>query len=225
MSATTSGRRSAFTTRQTLRRSGRRRAATRCLLTRSHRSASLIPTSTAERKPMLKLIIRALAVLVPAALLIAPVTQASSQASLADVRQATAKFHDLHQTTSAGYIRLLPCFDLPGVGGMGQHYVNTGMLDATVNATQPEALVYEVDGNMPKLEARWRSCVDSAASSRSRNVLWACRIMRRAVWRLNHVALSTSGNSCIRPERGGHSTLKVPLSTRSTSRSPGAAHA
>ena len=32
---------------------------------------------------MLKLIIRALAVLVPAALLIAPVTQASSQASLA----------------------------------------------------------------------------------------------------------------------------------------------
>src|SRR2546429_4737255 len=25
------------------------------------------------------------------------------------------------------------CFDLPGVGGMGQHYVNTGMLDATVN--------------------------------------------------------------------------------------------
>src|SRR5438093_11661733 len=130
MSATTSGRRAAFTTRQTLRRSGRRRAATRCLLTRSHRSASLIPTSTAERKPMLKLIIRALAVLVPAALLIAPVTQASSQASLADVRQATAKFHDLHQTTSA--IRLLPCFDLPGVGGMGQHYVNTGMLDATV---------------------------------------------------------------------------------------------
>src|SRR5438309_5386307 len=98
MSATTSARRSAFTTRQTLRRSGRRRAATRCLLTRSHRSASLIPTSTAERKPMLKLIIRALAVLVPAALLIAPVTQAS----LADVRQATAKFHDLHQTTSAG---------------------------------------------------------------------------------------------------------------------------
>jgi len=102
---------------------------------------------------MLKLIIRALAVLVPAALLIAPVTQASSQASLADVRQATAKFHDLHQTTSAGYIRLLPCFDLPGVGGMGQHYVNTGMLDATVNATQPEALVYEVDGNMLKLVA------------------------------------------------------------------------
>src|SRR5439155_7182246 len=32
-------------------------------------------------------------------------------------------------------------------------YVNTGMLDATVNATQPEALVYEVDGNMLKLVA------------------------------------------------------------------------
>lgn len=102
---------------------------------------------------MIKLIVRALGVVVPLTLLIAPVTQASSQASLADVRQATAKFHDPAVALNAQYNPLLACFDLPGVGGMGQHYVNTGLLDGTVNASEPEALVYEVDGDRLQLVA------------------------------------------------------------------------
>lgn len=40
---------------------------------------------------MIKLIVRAMAVLVPLTLLVAPATQAAGQASLADVRQATAQ--------------------------------------------------------------------------------------------------------------------------------------
>ena len=36
---------------------------------------------------------------------------------------------------------------------MGQHYVNTGLLDGTVNAAEPEALVYEVDGDRLQLVA------------------------------------------------------------------------
>ncbi|HYU62533.1 MAG TPA: hypothetical protein VEN12_02025 [Verrucomicrobiae bacterium] len=102
---------------------------------------------------MIKLIVRALGVVVPLTLLIAPVTQASSQASLAGVRQATAKFHDPAVARLAQYNPLLACFDLPGVGGMGQHYVNTGLLNGTVNAAEPEALVYEVDGDRLQLVA------------------------------------------------------------------------
>ena len=96
---------------------------------------------------MIKLLVRALGVLVPLSLIVAPVTQASSQASLADVRQATAKFHDVAAAEHANYHRLLACFDLPGTGGMGQHYVNTDLLDAAVTPNQPEAMVYEVDGD------------------------------------------------------------------------------
>ena len=102
---------------------------------------------------MIKLILRALALLVPVSLLVAPVTQASSQASLADVRQATAKFHDVGKAEHAGYQRLLNCFDLPGTGGMGQHYVNLNLLDAAVTPGEPEAMVYEVDGDRLQLVA------------------------------------------------------------------------
>jgi hypothetical protein len=69
---------------------------------------------------------------------------AGGQSELAAVRRATAKFHDLAAAEGAGYSRFLDCFDLPGVGGMGQHYVLLDQLDDEVNALQPEAMVYEV---------------------------------------------------------------------------------
>ena len=94
------------------------------------------------------------AALLLTATLVIPEAQASaSEASVADVRNATAKFHDLDQATRANYQRLLPCFDQPGVGGMGQHYVNTKILDNVVDARQPEGLVYEVDGDRLQLVA------------------------------------------------------------------------
>src|SRR5438046_8726499 len=96
---------------------------------------------------MIKPFVRALALLVPVSLLVAPVTQASSQASLADVRQATAKFHDVGKAEHAGYQRLLNCFDLPGTGGMGQHYVNLNLRDAAVTPGEPGAKVAEVVGD------------------------------------------------------------------------------
>lgn len=99
--------------------------------------------------------------LVALGLFAAPAAQASNgesngnddQEGLAAVRQATAAFHDLSRAGSAGYSPLLSCFDLPGVGGMGQHYVNGNLLDATLVKTQPEALVYEVDGDRLRLVA------------------------------------------------------------------------
>src|SRR5213082_3798489 len=83
----------------------------------------------------------------------AQASNGDDESALAGVRQATAAYHDLDKAIAASYGRLLPCFDLPGVGGMGQHYVNLSLLDATVNADQPEGLVYEVDGNRLQLVA------------------------------------------------------------------------
>jgi len=105
---------------------------------------------------MWRWLMRSAAALLAAGLVAAPAVQASNgsdESALAGVRQATAAFHDVSKAEGAGYGRLLPCFDLPGVGGMGQHYVNLSLLDATVVANQPEALVYEIDGDRLQLVA------------------------------------------------------------------------
>jgi hypothetical protein len=61
------------------------------------------------------------------------------------VREATARFHNTRAAKAAGY-DLVPgldyCFDNPGVGGMGFHYINTDLLDTTVDPLKPEAMVY-----------------------------------------------------------------------------------
>ena len=100
--------------------------------------------------------IRFAAVALATAFVAAPAVQASNgddESALASVRNATAAFHDVGVAQSAGYIRLLNCFDLPGVGGMGQHYVDTASLGASVVPDHPSALVYEVDGDRLQLVA------------------------------------------------------------------------
>ena len=73
--------------------------------------------------------------------------------AVAGVRQATDRFHDLDKATAAQYGPLLACFELPGVGGMGQHYADTSRFDATIEPNRPEALVYEVDQSRLQLVA------------------------------------------------------------------------
>jgi len=76
---------------------------------------------------------------------VATVALADGQADIAKLRAATAQFHRTEAAQAAGY-DLVPgldsCFDNPGVGGMGIHYINTGILDLTVDELQPEAMVY-----------------------------------------------------------------------------------
>jgi hypothetical protein len=88
-------------------------------------------------------------------LLVGPATQvaADNGDSLAAVRAATAQYHDLDRAVAAGYAKFLPCFDAPGIGGMGQHYVKGSLIDGTVTPTKPQALVYEVDGDELELVA------------------------------------------------------------------------
>ena len=64
---------------------------------------------------------------------------------LEKVRDVTEKYHRLSAAQKAGY-DLVPgldyCFDNPGVGGMGYHYINTAWMDTKVEVRKPEALVY-----------------------------------------------------------------------------------
>jgi hypothetical protein len=68
---------------------------------------------------------------------------ATDRALLAQVRQATAQFHDLQTAADAGYQQFLPCFDDGGSSGMGQHFAMLPIDDAIIDAQHPEVLVYE----------------------------------------------------------------------------------
>jgi hypothetical protein len=72
------------------------------------------------------------------------------QAGLATARQATAAFHSVPRAEAVGYASTLDslgCFQNPGVGGMGLHYLSADLLDAEVDVAAPEALVYEMRAN------------------------------------------------------------------------------
>jgi hypothetical protein len=61
---------------------------------------------------------------------------------------ATAAYQDVAVAEKAGYassLQTLGCFQSPGRGGMGVHYIKADLLDGTVDSTKPEALVYELD--------------------------------------------------------------------------------
>lgn len=88
---------------------------------------SITSTENSEERPNME----------PAPSAVAPVDDAALQQTLAEVRSATAEFQDVSNAEAAGYQQTSPF-----VPGMGYHYVNPGLLDGTVNPTEPEALVY-----------------------------------------------------------------------------------
>lgn len=69
----------------------------------------------------------------------------SEKDGLSAVRAATAQLHRSEVAQAAGW-DLVPgldhCFENPGVGAMGYHYINTDLLDSQLDPEQPEALVY-----------------------------------------------------------------------------------
>ena len=67
------------------------------------------------------------------------------QSELDAVRAATARFQSVDAALQAGYAPFMDCFDNPGVGAMGYHYVNGSLMDLTVEALAPESMVYEAD--------------------------------------------------------------------------------
>ena len=90
------------------------------------------------------------------ALILVAAVQSSAQSDLAKVREATAQFHRTDAAKAAGYdlvSGLDYCFNNPGVGGMGFHYINTAILDTTVELLHPEAMVYTPSPNGLQLGA------------------------------------------------------------------------
>jgi hypothetical protein len=90
-----------------------------------------------------RLFITGTIILIAAAL--ATAAFAGGRSDLARLRAATNQFHKTERAQAAGYdlvSGLDHCFDNPGIGGMGYHYINADMLDTTVDPLQPEAMVY-----------------------------------------------------------------------------------
>jgi hypothetical protein len=77
------------------------------------------------------------------------------QSELSGLRQATEKYHDVQAAIAAGYVTELPqtaafgggtCIANGAEGAMGIHMLDTrpgGRLDGTLDASDPEALLYE----------------------------------------------------------------------------------
>jgi hypothetical protein len=61
---------------------------------------------------------------------------------LAEVRAATAKYHDVNEALLDGYVPVGGCVALPSGPAMGIHYVNIQAVDAELDVAEPEILVY-----------------------------------------------------------------------------------
>ena len=76
-----------------------------------------------------------------------------------------------------------------------------------------------------RVYTRCRVMTRTGRVSRSRNAACAGLMRSRAASSENHSARSTSGNSCMPPDRGGHCIVNVFERIASASRSPSSAHA
>ena len=75
-----------------------------------------------------------------------PVQARQGQPTLVDVvRAAIQPFANPEDAT--GYGKFLGCVSGPMGGAMGVHYVNGNLLDTDIDATKPEALIYEPGSN------------------------------------------------------------------------------
>jgi hypothetical protein len=64
------------------------------------------------------------------------------------VHKATAQFRDINAALAAGFAQATPCVSGPDFGAMGVHFVLGSRISAgTLNATEPEALIYEPQSN------------------------------------------------------------------------------
>jgi hypothetical protein len=68
------------------------------------------------------------------------------------VRENTQQFIDVNAATAAGYGPFLGCVSGPDHGAMGVHYINLTLYgDGEIDASRPEALIYEPWGNQMRL--------------------------------------------------------------------------
>jgi hypothetical protein len=69
---------------------------------------------------------------------------AEVQAQISELREATARFHDIEVALKEGYAPFGECFANPPEGNMGYHYANAELMeDPGVDPNHPELLLYE----------------------------------------------------------------------------------
>jgi hypothetical protein len=79
---------------------------------------------------------------------------AADRATLAHVRDITAKYRDVNAALADGYLPTTDCVASPD-GGMGLHYVNPALL-GTLDPDRPAVLLYSPDSSHPALMgAEW----------------------------------------------------------------------
>ena len=79
----------------------------------------------------------------PSAQGVSAVSAGELAGQLAGLRRVTAPFHRFSAAVDAGWSnQLTTCFS-SSEGAMGFHYNNPSLMDGTVDAAQPEALLYE----------------------------------------------------------------------------------
>ena len=61
---------------------------------------------------------------------------------LKSLRNATSRFHSTTQAIKAEYEADEHCVSVPGLGGMGYHWVNPNLVDPVFEPLKPEALLY-----------------------------------------------------------------------------------
>lgn len=69
------------------------------------------------------------------------------KAALQHIRQLSGRYHSHTQAEKAGFLATDECVAVPGLGGMGYHYVNPTRIDTTLNVDEPEVLLYESGPN------------------------------------------------------------------------------
>ena len=68
----------------------------------------------------------------------------TDETQLAQLRAVTARFHSIDTAKQAGYsTQITPCWAHHSAGGMGYHFGNTNLFDATVDLLNPETVIYE----------------------------------------------------------------------------------
>jgi len=70
------------------------------------------------------------------------VDDGTNAALVKSVQQATARFQSSVQAIKAGYQPDNHCVSVPGLGGMGYHWMKPSLVDATFDPLQPEVLLY-----------------------------------------------------------------------------------
>jgi hypothetical protein len=75
-------------------------------------------------------------------------TQATNNALVKTVREATERFRDVAVAEAEGYHLLFGCVSGPDSGAMGLHYVNLALVgDGELDPAQPEIVIYEPGPN------------------------------------------------------------------------------